>query len=246
VDRQDVVVAVVGDPVLVVVPGAVHVVLHGPYVEGVPGRQLDSKTARSPEAVQRSLEQLNARQSLPAASYGATLPTDPRPGALHSVPLDGMTMVSDGAGPEGSWLFEWDGEDSKWNFLGGPPLFAEVVAQEAYGAGVTTYGNLATSGPGITLPFAGDYDVQVACACFHGTANRTAYMSYAIGGTDASDNDSTFLFNGSANNVEAMVHRRRRKTGLGAVALLAKYRGDGSGTPTFLARSLAVWPVRVG
>ena len=47
----------------------------------------------------------------------------------------------------------------QWEFVGGPPLYAEVLTSETNA--VSTYAGLTTAGPSITVPAAGDYDVEV-------------------------------------------------------------------------------------
>lgn len=76
---------------------------------------------------------------------------------------------------------------------------------------------------------------------------RAAWMSYQIGGTGASDNDGLVaVYAGLTNSVDVAGVRPRIKTGLGAVTLTAKYRGDGSGVPTFRNRWMRVTPRRIG
>lgn len=134
----------------------------------------------------------------------------------------------------------------KWEVIGAEALMAEVAPQESYGSGVTSYGNLATAGPAITLPLAGDYIVEIGCIAYHDTTARAAWMSYQIGGTGASDNDGTYVYAGATNTVYVPTFRPRMKTGLGAVTLTAKYRSDGSGIGTYAHRWIRATPVRVG
>lgn len=147
------------------------------------------------------------------------------------------------------WRFRYragSGSSYKWEFVGGSPLWSEITTLESYGAGVTTYGDLATVGPSIALPFAGDYEVEIGCSAYHNTTARAAWMSYQIGGTGASDNDGLVaVYAGLTNSVDVAGVRPRIKTGLGAVTLTAKYRGDGSGVPTFRNRWMRVTPRRI-
>lgn len=135
----------------------------------------------------------------------------------------------------------------KWEFLGGPPLYAEVQTGEATTS--TTYADLATLGPGVTVPLAGDYNVEIGCQASISTLTAAAIMSYAIGGTAASDDDQIRVRSPDAtgsNNLGATVARTRRKTALAASTLLrAKYKAS-SGTGTFTYRWMRVVPVRVG
>ena len=130
----------------------------------------------------------------------------------------------------------------KWRFLGGPPLLSEVTASETTSS--TTYAALATAGPSIALPRAGDYMVANGFNGTGSTANNAIYMSYDIGGTGASDNDAA-ISNSTGVIATPSVSRRRRKTGLTAVTLTAKYRIAVSGPYGFQNRILTVRPVRL-
>lgn len=126
----------------------------------------------------------------------------------------------------------------KWEYAGGPPLYAEVVPDESTAA--TGYAALATPGPSVALPLAGDYMVEHGMKNF-GAAGQQTMMSYAIGAIPAADADA--VYSNLTTNESAF--RRRRKTGLAAVILTAMYRVTG-GTGTFGMRHLAATPVRVG
>ena len=169
--------------------------------------------------------------------------------ALPGSPTDGqeVTLVDSFTAPTYAWRLKYVAAkvSNKWVFIGGSQIYAEVVTSE--GTVSTTYVDLATVGPSIVLPVAGDYIVDHGAEGQGGaTANPMAYMSYAIGGTAAVDADAAS--HQFAPNTTPMLVRRRKKTGLGAVTLLAKYRlsTGGSGTITFDRRWLAVTPIAVG
>lgn len=130
----------------------------------------------------------------------------------------------------------------KWEFVGGPPLISEVATSESTTS--TTYANLTTTGPTVTLPLAGDYIVDVNAAATHSLTTGHAYFSYAIGASAASDTDAAFIHVAVATGISAM-YRQHLKTGLTAVALTSKYKTN-SGTLTLEKRCLSVRPVRVG
>jgi hypothetical protein len=132
----------------------------------------------------------------------------------------------------------------KWRFLGGPPLYAEVATAETTASAV--YAALATAGPAVAVPRAGDFDVEHG-AMHYTTANGGAgtYMSYDIGATGAVDGDA--VLNAQATGVNSAVvstARKRRKAALTAVTLTAKYRASG-GTGQWQNRYLTVTPVRL-
>lgn len=136
----------------------------------------------------------------------------------------------------------------KWEFVGGPGLYAEGVGQQTV-AGTGAYVDL-PGGPAVTLPLAGDYDITIGTKDLGSTGNgQAAYMSYQIGAAVASDNDGIFNYifmsAGARPDVSVSISRTRRKPGLGAVALTAKYKTT-SGTLNARDRMISATPVRVG
>lgn len=140
----------------------------------------------------------------------------------------------------------------KWVYLGGPPLFAHVPDFESRTS--ATYGDLATVGPSITLPLAGDYDFEYGATTYSNpnTAGMwAARMSLSIGGAAAVDADAMWLEHEGTDAASEMISvaetTRRRKTGLAASdAVVAKYASDGVADRYWFERWLAVRPVRVG
>ena len=134
----------------------------------------------------------------------------------------------------------------KWEFLGGPPLFAQVNVGPpgTYEATNTAgYGELATSGPTLTLPLAGDYMVGIGART--STVSGFALMSYSVGGGSPSDDDA--LWGGENTGMLVSAYTERRKNGLGTTTLSARYRTYA--TPNlayFGARLIRALPVRVG
>lgn len=172
--------------------------------------------------------------------------------ALPATPVDGqqISYVADAVnGVIWNLRYRAASESAhKWEFVGGGRLFAEVATSEATASGV--YVNLATVGPSITLPLAGDYMVD------HGARITTAqiepwagFMSFAVGGTAATDAHAIHAETGKqpgANSAGGSVARTQRLTGIvAAEALVAKYKIAGA-TAFFEQRWLTVTPIRVG
>lgn len=131
----------------------------------------------------------------------------------------------------------------KWEFVGGPPLFAEVATDETTSS--TTYAALATAGPSVTVPLAGDYVVAIGKESSNSGSFNLDWMSFDIGATAAVDADGTVSHSPGANLWDSD-HRERRKTGLAAAtALVSKYK-TAAGTARFRSRWMRVTPVRVG
>ena len=170
--------------------------------------------------------------------------------ALPGSPFDGQeiyfqnaAMATDGI----VWHLRYrsGGGTYKWEFLGGPALYSEVTTAEALGSS-GAYVALATAGPSAALPLAGDYDVSIGFRADSTIALADCCMSYDIGGTGAVDADAIKSYqNVSATPIAANVSRTRRKTGLTAVTLTAKYKASATGG-AMTHRWMSVTPIRVG
>jgi hypothetical protein len=166
--------------------------------------------------------------------------------ALPTPPFDGFEVFYAADASSGViWHLRYrsGGGTYKWEYVGGPPLVSEVVTQESTTS--ATYAALATAGPSITVPLAGDYDVHHG-ASLQAPAGQTIHYSYDIGGTGASDNDSAQNFIQSTAITDMSVAHAGRHTGLSAsTALVSKYKTSG-GTAYAKKRFMRVTPVRVG
>jgi hypothetical protein len=170
------------------------------------------------------------------------LPTSPRDGEICFYEADATNGVV--------WMLQYDPGavgSYDWRFVGGAPLFSEVATSET--RVLNSYGDLATVGPSVTCPLAGDYDVHIG-ANVDIDVIATAWMSYAIGASAATDTDGLRLGSGAtaADNPNVNLSRLRRKTALAAsTALVAKYKNTGgAGLATFAHRWMTATPVRVG
>lgn len=183
--------------------------------------------------------------------------SDGRGTTLPSSPVDGQLFVYVADATNGiEWLLKYNSGETgsyKWRYIGGPPLYSEVTAFETL-SNNGTYTDLATVGPQLTVPLAGDYLVRHGMYAVAGENgyNSFGYMSYQIGGTAASDADAIIARtdNAGANKAYASHSRLRRKNGLAAgTTITAKYRtSTGTPAPSISAgnRYLEIKPVRVG
>jgi hypothetical protein len=173
--------------------------------------------------------------------------------ALPSVPYDGQEVAFLADANNGVlWHLKYrTGSSSpyKWEWVGGSALFAEVVAG-ANTVNQTTYGDPAQpGGPNIALPLAGDYEVTIGMEADRPTvANGVTFMSYAIGVIAAVDADAIRLtqYDAPSPGPGANISRTRRKNGLGAVTLAAKYRTNVNYTSGFYSRWMRALPIRLG
>lgn len=176
-----------------------------------------------------------ATASLSASSTsGTTFPAAPADGQEYVYVADSTNGVF--------WRFRWYAASSYWAFIGGPPLYNEILTSEATTS--ASYVDLGTVGPSIALPFAGDYDVTIGADVRLSAAER-AQMSYQIGGTGAVDADSIENTFGAVTTIAGVsLMRSRRKSGLTAVTLTAKYKTQNGTSSSFLNRFMRVVPVK--
>lgn len=170
-----------------------------------------------------------------STEYGTALPGSPVNGQPF-IFTDSLTA------PTYYWHLRYNSTTTKWHFIGGIPLFAEVTATDSTTS--TTYAALTPAGPSITLPLAGDYDVEIG---FRGGPND-GFMSYDIGATGAVDADAVRNPTASGLVGTMSVARARRKTDLSAVTLMAKYKWGASGgaNTNFADRWMRITPIRMG
>lgn len=152
--------------------------------------------------------------------------------------------------PTYRWHLIYNASDSgsyNWQYIGGTPMVAEVATEQSTSS--STYTDLATTGPSITVPLAGDYDVEIGARLTHNGTNNGAWMSYAIGGAGAVDADGIAAYSPLALGAYASLARTKRQTGLSAsTALVAKYKEQNASASSAFAgyRFMRVTPVRVG
>lgn len=129
-----------------------------------------------------------------------------------------------------------------WEYVGGSALWSEVDDFETTTS--TSYTALATAGPTVTVPIAGEYRVTAFVSHLNSNANEADYMSYDIGSTAAIDADRAAGI--STTNVGTTFSMSVRTQTVAALsALVAKYKVSAN-TGTFGLRSLSVIPIRVG
>ena len=168
--------------------------------------------------------------------------------ALPSGPYDGQEVYYVADSTNGVvWHLVYRAAASgsfKWEFVGGSPMRAVVVTRESTTS--LTYADLATAGPAVTVPLAGDYLVD------HGATIDSAASGWGIQSVDPggagvpSDDDSISLSRADATNREISASKEIRLNGLAASdSVAAKYRTSGA-SYAFSRRYVSVRPVRVG
>lgn len=130
----------------------------------------------------------------------------------------------------------------RWEFVGGPPMIAEVEADETIAAATTTYADTATIGPSLTAPAAGDYAVTIGFRGYPWAVNQTLSMSYQIGATPASDDDATVV-DAQASMGNTATRTRKKTIGEGQT-LTAKYKHSNTAADgNFAMRFMEIVPI---
>ena len=183
-----------------------------------------------------------------------SLPSSPTNGQIINYLVDGSATSPASSGPV-IWRFIYHVGTSKWIFLGGAPLVAEI---ETTVAGVSAAGWVdlsGSTGPQVTVPLAGDYNViggaastwAVSANMYHQLAVKRGAAAIANGDILSSMTEvSGSVFGGNQQHAGA----GRGFNGIAAnTALKMQYNNTGgtnSSTPSWQMRWMKVWPVRVG
>jgi len=175
--------------------------------------------------------------------------------ALPGSPTDGQEINYQSAGMATDgiiWRFRYRSASAsayKWEFIGGQAWSAEVATSQTRAA--TAYGDLATVGPTITAPLAGDFMLEFGASVASDTTSNGALVSPSVSGGSASspvdaDSASINVTVGAGAIYNASLSRKIRKNALTAADITLRYRCSTANTSTFASRWLAVTPIRVG
>jgi hypothetical protein len=179
--------------------------------------------------------------------------------SLPASPVDGDEVVYTADATAGvRWRFKYRSASAssyKWEFVGGPPLFDTVEADQAVTPSVAyTWSNLTTVGPTLTLPLAGDYDCVFGARMWNNTNAGSPLMAISFGGASPTyTSEAMWPYNNGTGVAVApggawQGSRFIRHAGSTAgQTAQAKYSSAGAGTQSnFQSRWLTAVPVRVG
>lgn len=133
----------------------------------------------------------------------------------------------------------------KWEFLGGAPMTSEVATSESTSS--ASYTDLATAGPTVTVPRAGDYIIQGFVGYSTGNAGAQSYAAVKLGSAATADAEIVLVTGqgGSGTiNVYGSGGQTMRRTLAASDVVKVQYKST-SGSLPFAYRRLAVFPVRV-
>jgi hypothetical protein len=175
-------------------------------------------------------------------------------GALTPAAFGALTGVADGdlvdlivdAAAGVVWRLRYraaSASANKWEFVGGPALAAYVDTSESRGN--AAYGDLATVGPQVTAPRAGDYLIEHGVNSFPNAATaENAWASAKLGAAATNDAEGAYNWSNAANMAATTSRALLRALATGDV-VKQQYRTVAGTTVNFRWRWLRLTPVRV-
>lgn len=158
--------------------------------------------------------------------------------SLPPSPADGQRVTFDTGQTGVYWDMVYSTTLSKWIFVGGPPISAEVTTGESTTS--VSYVDLATVGPSLTAPLAGSYLVTFGATLNIASAGNTARATVKVGAAAAGDTNSV-----RGGDVDTSVARAMPLTLAAGDVLLMQYRGTTGLSSTFRNRFITMFPQTV-
>jgi hypothetical protein len=182
------------------------------------------------------------RGQVNAASIVTTLPTNPYNGMVVQVQTSAMSSANV------VWRFRYNENAGtyKWEFVGGGAWIVEIAAQQTAATG-GAYQDLATSGPSITVPFAGVYEVAHGSAMDFSviTSNRVIEQTVKVGSAAAGSANSVYSASPNLTGLRQSISRVLDITAAAGDELRVQYRVPAD-TGRWQDRWLRVIPIVVG
>jgi hypothetical protein len=174
--------------------------------------------------------------------------------SLPVSPIDGQIIYYRASASDGViWQLRYNSSSAsayKWEFIGGGSLFASV-GSDTYGTWETysslTYGDLATVGPSIVAPLAGEYICRFAVTSQNGSTSSNVKV-WVTGDTlpSWSSGDSQSFGNITQVNANHSAIRKRTVPAAGNTVKLIYAVSNAGVVCNFWHRRLDIQPVRVG
>ena len=176
---------------------------------------------------------------------------------LPTSPVDGQIILYQASGAMAAsgiiWQFRYNSSSSstyKWEFVGGSDLSNAIDTNQS----ITTSGwqNLATDGPSITIPLAGDYSIAINAqqSTSDGNAQTTAIGFVSGDNNPPSTNQAIFhpIYNTNAQTGYCEFNFNRLITGVSALTSykIRYYVNSSTSGHSFQNRKISIVPVRVG
>jgi hypothetical protein len=174
-----------------------------------------------------------------AGDYATTLPASPVDGQI-------ATLVDSLTAPTYIWRFRYVAgiaDAYKWVFIGGGPLLASGAAVDSSAS--TSY--VFVSGPTLTFPRAGIYDVEFGASFYHsgGGANAQVGLSYNNAAVADADSAGARLDSLATSAPLAMTAWRKSNWTVASATTARMLMKTNSATLSAFARQIRAVPVRV-
>lgn len=207
------------------------------------GEELDLQNA-----VQALLNEFNG--NIDAANLKTGAGTPPLVSALPVSPVDGQEVYYQSATLAGLgviWHLRYRAGSAsayKWEFLGGAALEAHQSAGGYRNS--FTWGGLTTgAGPSVTLPLAGDYELQWGCQTYPQAGNN-GKMGVVVGGASGNTNPSVRELDFDGVAAGGMPGHRKDRVAIVGKAAATTIWTNFYGVLSFPTNYVSVLPVRVG
>lgn len=173
--------------------------------------------------------------------------------SLPGSPVDGQVIYYQADAANGViWQLRYRSASSssyKWEYVGGAPLSSRVLTEQSLGGTVDTWLDLATVGPSITNPLAGDYLIRWGARHAMSTSDTVIGSGVNFGGSaPASNNPGVQWASGVTwrSGWYAASSGEDVRTGLSASTVIKVQYRQAFGNNTASNRYLTVTPIRVG
>lgn len=168
---------------------------------------------------------------------------------LPSAPVNGQEIYYAADTASGViWHFRYNGASSssyKWEFLGGGALTASIDTNQTLSSG-SGWQDLATAGPSIISPFAGDYIYLARCDAYYDIDQKQPAIGISINNANPAASDAFYLTVAAATSASNLMGSGKVNVSTATHTIKIKYSRDTTGTANFRWRYLQVTPVRVG
>lgn len=169
--------------------------------------------------------------------------------SLPSSPIDGQEIYYAADTTNGViWHLRYRSASSssyKWEMVGGGPLTASVDTNQTLSSG-SGWQDLATAGPSITAPLAGDYTYLARCDAYYDADQKQEAIGISVNNTTPGTLDAFYLTTACATSASNLMGSGKVTVSAAAQTIKMKYSRDATGTANFRWRYLEVMPVRVG
>jgi len=175
----------------------------------------------------------------PLPSYGTTFPTAPAHGDEH-VLVDSLTN------PSYQWRFRYNANSTstyKWEFIGGTTLYAGIDPSEGTTT-VSTWLDLATVGPRVILPSAGEYSAWCSSNAYHSVGGSACWIGISNGANNPQNQLPYTLSTANQGFIVSIAGSRITVSAAGG-DIRMRYYNQNAGTANWQYRRLSVQPIRV-